>query len=360
MHLTVSPFSPSFSLLSPFFFPSEKLPKSLSLSWNMSLWNGAVIDEYETQCRGRSRADREWRVIRNCPLLPADRHYSSFLNNRIERNIYTGAAGLSPATAVQFRIRCHTAGGWSPFSQPSDFAFTSRSDWWGKAVTPRVPRRLEDLLIEEGRKTGGIVNILNMMKRNVDKIALQDKGLSLLSGHITIGTSENFSVPSASTNKNKLKQRAKLSSKGIKPDRAVQHASNIMNHGAIEIVCNAMKLHSHSHSIQSKGMRLLGWWVLQNKDEVRRRIIVAGGLDCIEKNVNSATLRTGALWSMELIKSKLTDEGAAVLVQNVYRKLQARRLVGKLLQEKKQREQEEDATMNESGVLGASVVVDVE
>ena len=87
---------------------------------------------------------------------------------------------------------------------------------------------------------------------------------------------------------------------------------------------------------------------------------MAGGLDCIEKNVNSATLRTGALWSMELIQSKLTDEGAAVLVQNVYRKLQARRLVAKLLQEKKQREQEQDAAMNDSGVLGASVVVDVE
>ena len=41
-------------------------------------------------------------------------------------------------------------------------------------------------------------------------------------------------------------------------------------------------------------------------------------------------------------------------------KITSEKVGGKLLQEKKQREQEEDTTMNESGVLGASVVVDVE
>ena len=159
----------------------------MSLS-NYTNREGAVIDDYETQCRGRSRADREWRTVRNCPLLPADRHYSIFLNNRIDRYVSTGAAGLSPATSVQFRVRCHTAGGWSPFSQCSDFGWTSRSDWFGRSVHPRIPRRLDDELIAAGRKKGGIYIILDMMKGNIDKIELQLKGLSILSGHVTIGT----------------------------------------------------------------------------------------------------------------------------------------------------------------------------
>jgi hypothetical protein len=337
----------------PQIFDEEKLPKSLSLSWDMSLWNGAVIDDYTTECRGRSRADKEWRVVRNCPFLPADRHYSFFLNNRIERNIITAAAGLSPATAVQFRIRCHTAGGWSPYSKPSEFAFTSRTDWWGKAVTPRIPRRLEDLLIEEGRKKGGIVNILNIMKRNIDKIALLKRGLALLSGHITIGTSSSFSVQTNHSNKNKMKQRAKISSKGVKPNRALEHAKNIIAHGAIETVCEAMKLHQHCHSIQLQGMRLCGWWVLvQDKDEIRRRIINCGGLECAERNLDSVTLGTIALWSVELLKSKLTNEGAAILVQNLYRKLIAKQKVIQMKEEKRKIQEK-----NEAGKM--DVVVDV-
>ena len=55
-------------------------------------------------------------------------------------------------------------------------------------VHPRIPRRLDDELIAAGRKKGGIYIILDMMKGNIDKIELQLKGLSILSGHVTIGT----------------------------------------------------------------------------------------------------------------------------------------------------------------------------
>ena len=326
------------------------------LSSFLSSFVFSLFPRYETQCRGRSRADREWRVVRNCPLLPADRHNQTFLNRRIERSISTSAASLSPATAVQFRVRCHTAGGWSPFSKPSDFGYTSRSDWWGKAVHPRVPRKLEELLIAEGSKKNGVYNILNMMKRNLDKVELQKKAMSVLSGHVTLSTVPSFTIPmpkggggngnsgSSTTCSSSMYtlQRAKMTSKGVRPDHAKLHADSLIQSDAIEIVCSSMKLHRHSSPIQEAGLRLLGWWVMQNGDNVRRRIVQAGGLECAERNQTTMTGATSALWCVELLRSKLDDIGAALLVQTAYRRLKARRELERRREALKKEDKEEE------------------
>ena len=329
----------------------EMLPKSLSLMWNMALWDGAVIDEYETQCRGQSRADREWRTVRNCPLLPADRHYSVFLNNRIERRVSTGAAGLSPATSVQFRVRCHTAGGWSPFSQCSEFGWTSRSDWFGRAVTPRIPRRLDDEFIAAGRSKGGIFQILQMMRGNIDKIELQIKGLSVLSGHVTLATSSMFTVSGGGSGGNpraersRMLQRAKRDSKGVRINHAKAHSKAIFDANAIEIVCASMKLHKNSAPIQIAGMRLFGFWAATS-DDVRRRIVLAGGLDICLLNTKKIDT-TLALWSVNLLQCKLSGDDAAKLVQNKFRQLTARRELKRRVLEKKKKEEQETREENE-------------
>jgi hypothetical protein len=92
--------------------------------------------------------------------------------------------------------------------------------------------------------------------------------------------------------------------------------------------------------------------LVQDKDEIRRRIINCGGLECAERNLDSVTLGTIALWSVELLKSKLTNEGAAILVQNLYRKLIAKQKVIQMKEEKRKIQEK-----NEAGKM--DVVVDV-
>ena len=58
-----------------------------------------------------------------------------------------------------------------------------------------MPRKLEELLIAEGSKKNGVYNILNMMKRNLDKVELQKKAMSVLSGHVTLSTVPSFTIP---------------------------------------------------------------------------------------------------------------------------------------------------------------------
>jgi hypothetical protein len=330
----------------PLITGEEEKPKALSLAWSMEHWNGAVIDKYETQRRGRSRADTEWKVVRNCPLLPADRHYEMFLNKRIERRVFTAAAGLSPASSVQFRVRCHTAGGWSQFSTPSRFAYTSRSNWWGASVHPRVPLKLTKMLQEAATKKGGVFKVMRIMKNNLDKIALQIAGLKCMSGNVTIATSGTFTIaPDASqtigvdprnftpTQRTVWKRRGKVANAGVKPARHDEHASAVVNAGAIELVVSILHLHCHHAEIQERGLRLLGWWGQQN-DALRRRCVNAGGLGLArrltEKKGFRGSLYGTAGWAVEILRSKVTEAQAAMMMQNAYRRLVAQRKVLRL------------------------------
>ena len=78
----------------------------------------------------------------------------------------------------------------------------------------------------------------------------------------------------------KMLKRAKRDSKGIRADHAATHYNAILNAGAIDVVLRSMKLHCNSQEIQSKGMRLLGFWASKS-DDVRREIVMKGGLDLV-------------------------------------------------------------------------------
>ena len=78
----------------------------------------------------------------------------------------------------------------------------------------------------------------------------------------------------------KMLKRAKRDSKGIRADHAATHYNAILNAGAIDVVLRSMKLHCNSQEIQSKGMRLLGFFASKS-DDVRREIVMKGGLDLV-------------------------------------------------------------------------------
>ena len=287
--------------------------RSLSLTWDTTAFSGAIIDRYETLIRGDQRANSEWKNVRNCDWLPVNVTYNILFHERTKRNVETTASALSPEMKFQFKTRAHNPGGWSGWSDVSDWGRTTSMGYLGETL-PFSIGSVTDLLVQAATEKG-IHGVLDLLQQNPYTIDLLEGGLMY----------------------------ANASVEGLESGTmdCLQRSDAELNYRATEIVLGILKMHRKSAKLAKLGFKFLGT-ICGRHNLYRRHVVHLGGeqlckdaIDCFSGHWKSNTAAgTMAVWANSRMTSRMTEMEAAKIVQKYIRKAKARKRL-KLLREEK-------------------------
>ena len=311
----------------------ESKARSLTLQWNTEAFNGVVIDEYETWIRGKARANSEWRKVRNCDWLPRHLTYYILFHNRTKRIVKTAAASLASETFYQFKTRAHNPGGWSDFSEISEWSRTSSIGYCGETRSFKkssIPELLREISTSE--------NYIGMLKL----IQSNPYNLELLVGAMQsiISSCESFSLKQDRL-EGYYDEYGFFHHPAKADDRDGDSYEDVINdllaNNCIEIVIERLKYHPKAEIFNGLCMKLLG--ILCNFSNVTRRHVVhVGGIEVANTAIETfgghwkagASVAKEALRAKSLMKSTMTEEEASLIVQKYIRKMKARKYLERL------------------------------
>ena len=313
----------------------ETKARSVNLQWDTEDFSGAVIDKYETWMRGKVRANSKWKKVRNCDWLPGT--YDILFHNRTKRIVKTSACGLSPETFYQFKTRAHNPGGWSEFSEISEWARTESIGYCGE-TRPYKEKKISQIL-EEVSESEGCLGMLNIIKKNPYTIKLLIGALKFL-----IRSCES-SNKNCNNNINNCYDNNYYSSHYDNGSGGAMNNNNsrdniitsLLDNGCVDMLISRLNYHPKHEEINGLGMKLLGLLSSFN-NLTRRHVVHTGGILLANKIIETfwghwkagSGVAKLALWAKEQMQSHMTEVEASLIVQKYIRKMRARKYLEKL------------------------------